>query len=351
MSEQMTKRERVMAATRGDSVDRVPVSFFGHHHVVERDAESNVEYLAKRQREFDWDFVKLQLSNSYFGQAWGGEYRWDPDVSPVSGAILVRPAVKDVADLARLPRLDPTQGVFREHVRMASLMKEALKGEVPFAHTVFSPILVAGLLTDATPRSASMMTNLRALMREAPDKLHAALTTISDTLANYARECIRAGADGIFVTNSPWSRDAITDEEYVRFVKPYEVKLFEAANDEGAIFNIMHPCKENIMLNVISDYPVSVISYDSTSHRNPSLRVTLEQTEKAVWGGISRDTLLNGPVEAIRAEARESFRLTGGRRFLLGPSCATSDRAPQAHLRAASEAIIECGPPPGLNLW
>ncbi len=351
MREQMTKRERVMAAARGEPVDRVPVSFFGHHHDVERTAESNVAFLAERQRKLDMDFMKLQLSNSYLGEAWGAVYRWDPKTSPVSGAVLVKPAVKNVADLARLPRLDPTKGVFGEHVRMSRLLKEAFKGEVPFVHTIFSPLLVAGLLTDATPRTASIMVEIRRLIREDPDTLHAALVTISRTLADYARECIRAGADGIFLTNSPWSRDVVTEEEYLRFGKAYELPIFQAANQEGAKLNVMHPCRDNIMLNVVSDYPVLVLSYDSASPRNPSLHTVLEQTNKSVWAGLHRDTLLSGPPESIRAEVQESFKQTGGRRFLLGASCAISDRVPEAHLNAARDAVIECGTPPGLRLW
>ncbi|MFC2008682.1 uroporphyrinogen decarboxylase family protein [Chloroflexota bacterium] len=351
MREQMTRRERVMAAARGEPVDRVPLSFFGHHHEAERTAESNVAFLTEQNRRLDWDFMKLQLSNSYLGAAWGAEYRWDPETSPVSGAVLVKPAVKKVEDLAKLRRLDPTKGVFGEHVRMGRLFRDALGDEVPFVHTIFSPLLVAGLLTDATPRTASIVTELRRLMRESPDTLHEALSTIAKTLSDYARECVRVGADGIFMTNSPWSRDVITEEEYVHFAKPYDVAVLEAANEEGATFNMMHPCKEDIMLNVISDYPVAVLSYDSVSHRNPSLRVTLEQTDKSVWGGLHRDTLLNGPLEAIRAEVQDAFKQTGGRRFLLGPSCAISDRVSDSHLSAARDAIIQCGTPKGLKLW
>lgn len=351
MIEQMTKRERVMAAARGEPVDRVPVSFFGHHHEVERAAESNVAFLVEQNRRLGWDFMKVQLSNRYYGEAWGARYRWDPETSPVSGPVLEEPAVKNAANLAKLPRLDPTKGVFGEHVRMARMLKDALRDEVPYVQTIFSPLLVAGLLTDATPRTASLVTELRRLMREAPDTLHEALSTISQTLADYARECIRAGADGIMLGNSPWSRDVLTEEEYVGFAKPYEVPILEAANQEGATLNIMHLCKENIMLNVISDYPVLVLSYDAASHRNPGLRVALEQTDKAVWGGLHRDTLLSGSPETIRAEVQDSFKQTGGRRFLLGPSCAISDRVPEANLKVARDALIECGTPPGLQLW
>lgn len=178
-------------------------------------------------------------------------------------------------------------------------------------------------------------------MKENPEALHHGLSIIIQSLADYARQAIRVEADGIFITTTVWSRDVITEEEHEIFGRPYDLPIYEAAIDEGATFNILHLCRENIMLDFLSDYPVQVISYDASSPRNPGLAEALGRTNKAIWGGIDhKNTLLNGPVDAIVAEVQAALEQTGGRRFFLGPSCAISSQLPDVHLLAAKEALF-----------
>ena len=338
---EMSKRERVMAAVRGEPVDRVPLSFFGHNHPVERSSETLAPYLLEQNRKFDWDFIKVNLRATYYGEAWGCKYRWDPERGPE----LEDNVVKSADDFRKLKRLDPTEGVLGDQIRVAKLLGEALKGSVPYVHTAFTPLTVVNKLAGALSHTTSETDIVKRFMKENPEALHHGLSVISQTLADYAREAIRAGADGMFLTTTVWSRDAITEEEYEIFGRPYDLAIYEAAIQEGATFNILHLCRENIMLDLLSDYPVQVISYDALSPRNPSLREAMERTDKALWGGIDHKTaLLKGPVEAIVAEVHAALEQTGGKRFFLGPGCSISSSfnitlVPEAHLLAAKEAL------------
>ncbi len=147
--------------------------------------------------------------------------------------------------------------------------------------------------------------------------MHHALSVVSQSLADYAREAIQAGADGMFITTTVWSRDAITEEEYKIFGRPYDPAIYEAAIQEVATFNILHLCRENIMLDLLSDYPVQILSYDALSSRNPSLQEAMGRTDKAIWGGLTHktsvpDTLLEGPVGTIVAQVHAALEQTGG---------------------------------------
>jgi uroporphyrinogen decarboxylase len=116
--------------------------------------------------------------------------------------------------------------------------------------------------------------------------------------------------------------------------------VYEAAIQEGASLNILHICRENIMLDLLSDYPVQVINYEATSPRNPSLREAFERTNKALWGGLDhKTTLLKGPVDKIVAEVHDALDQTGGRRFILGNGCTSVSQVPEAHWIAAKEAL------------
>jgi len=54
----VTKRERVLAALRGDPIDRVPLSFWLHNFVTENSAAGLAAETLRLVRTFDWDFLK-----------------------------------------------------------------------------------------------------------------------------------------------------------------------------------------------------------------------------------------------------------------------------------------------------
>jgi len=124
---EMSKRERVMAAIKGEPVDRVPVSFYEHNHKAERSSDTLFPHLLEQNRKFDWDFIKIQCRASCYGEAWGCEYRWDPERGP----ILKDYIIKNADDLKKIKRLNPAEGVFGDQIRVVKLLGKALKGSTP----------------------------------------------------------------------------------------------------------------------------------------------------------------------------------------------------------------------------
>ena len=65
---------------------------------------------------------------------------------------------------------------------------------------------------------------------------------ISTDYAELAKALIsEAGVDGIYLSVNNVSPDGITEEEYRKYIAPYELKLLEAANEAGGS-NILHIC-------------------------------------------------------------------------------------------------------------
>jgi len=67
----MTSRDRVLAALRGEAVDRPPISFWGHVYHRESSAEELVAHTLERWRQFRWDWVKLNPRKHYHVEPWG----------------------------------------------------------------------------------------------------------------------------------------------------------------------------------------------------------------------------------------------------------------------------------------
>ena len=332
----MTKRERVMAAIKGEEVDKVPASFWGHNHLAERSAEALAPYLLEQNRKFDWDFIKVNLSYTSFVEPWGSKYRFDAEKGPQ----LEDYPVKNVNDLRKLERLDPTKGMLADQVKVSKYLAEAVKREVPIVHTIFSPLSVVARLCGGIAKTPTEASAVQKFMVENPEGLIEGLQTITSTLVDYAREVIRAGADGIFFATTVWSGDTLTKEQFEIFGKPYDLVIYKAAAEEGATFNMSHLCRENIMLeDMTAGFPTHVISYDSLSPRNPSLKEAMSRTDKALCSGVRGATLLNGPVEAISAEVRATLEATGGRRLILGPDCVVPPNTPDKHLLAVNKLL------------
>lgn len=324
----MTKRERVFAALRGEPVDRVPVSAWGHDFQREWSAQGLAEASLETYRQYDWDFIKVNPRATYYAEGWGARYQ--PSGQPNQPPQLIEPAVSSAADLSRLRPLDVTKGAYGEQLAALSLIVQAV-GEAPVIQTVFSPLAVMSRLTGSTAA-------VQGLMREAPQALEAALAVIADTLAVYARACLERGAAGIFFASVEWgSRDNISPQEYDRFARPYDLRVLYAV--AAAPFNVLHVCRDNNLLEGLLDYPVAALHWDVHGKANPSLGDVLSRTDKAVMGGVAPEvSLASGSPQAVAAEAAAAIEQTGGRRFLLAPSCSVDPQTPEANLRALREA-------------
>lgn len=331
----MNKIERVRAALRGEDVDRIPVSFYFHNHAVESRTDRLADYLLLMNDRFDWDFLKAGLRPSYYAEAWGCGARFFPDRVPE----LETYPLHTVEDLKKLKKVNPKTGVFAEHVKVAGQLHQALGGKELFVMTVFSPLAVAGRLAGGVVNTRSEYQNLLHLLHEDPEAVRRGLQVITETLCEYARDLVRAGADGIYLSTSVWSGGALSEEQYALFAKPYELALLNAVIEEGGTFNILHICRENIRFDLFTDYPVELFNYEATSPRNPSLQEALAKTDKALWGGLDqRKTLPAGPIARIAGEVHAALDQTGGKRFFVGPGCTSASPVPDAHYDAARGA-------------
>ncbi len=332
MASAMTKREQVQAALRGEPVDRVPGGMWGHDLLREWTPEGLAAWTLEGYRAYDWDFIKVNPRATYYAEAWGSRY--EPSGNAYDQPRLIDPAIKTAADLHYIKPLDVHQGPFAEHLEGLRLIGEGLAGEAPLAQTVFCPISVINRLT------GSDIEKTRGFMHEAPADLHLALASVTKTLGDYAVACIEeAGADGIFFATVEWAtHDTVSEAEYCEFGRPYDLQVL--ARVQQASFNVLHDCRENNMLDLLLDYPVHALNWADTSPGNPTLEQVQVMTDKAVMGGVNRDTTLSkGTPEQVMAEVRAAVQQTDGRRFLLGPNCSVLPGTPDANYRAIREAL------------
>ncbi len=329
----MTKRERVLAALRGDPVDRVPLSFWMHNFVTENSAEGLAGETLRLARAFDWDYLKPQSRAQGFAEMWGLTYR--PSTERAVQYTVTHTPLHGAADLGRLEPADPLQGALGEQLSALEMIRAAVGPDTPIIWTVFAPLMVMpNLLRGGRAQALE-------IARTEPKAMEHALAVIAETLATYARACLAAGADGLFYATNVATRDAIGADECRRFQRPYDLRVLAAV--AGAPFNLMHVCGTGIHFDEFVDYPVTAFSW-ATVPGNPSLAEGRKRTGRAVVGGLpAKPGIVSMTSEEIAARAREAITEMNGRGLLLGPDCSINPDTPEELMHAVG-AVVRTSP-------
>lgn len=324
-----TSRERVWATLRGDVVDRPAVSFWGHFYHRESSASELVDATLEHQREYGWDWVKLNPRKHYHVEDWGVRYRYPgrADEKPV----LESWPIHQPPDWRKVTPKNPKQGALGEQLEAVRLLRQRLPDDVPMIETVFTPLAILAEMVEEPGV-------LKLHMREEPDAVRQALEAVTATFEPFVTQVIAHGADGIYLATTDWaSKTWMTADEYREWARPYDLRLLAAV--AGAPFNVLHVCKPRNLLFDLSDYPVRAFSYDATDPSNPTLDQALSRLPGALMGGISHEGALQSGVDAVTAEVRRGFEQTGGRRWLVAPGCSIPPRTPAANLKAVRAAV------------
>ncbi|MBI2886966.1 MAG: uroporphyrinogen decarboxylase [Chloroflexi bacterium] len=329
MAESMSHRERVMAALAGAEVDRPPVSMWRHFYDQETTGPGLVEAMLAFQQRHDWDFLKLNPRAQYHVEDWGVRHHYPAD--PQQAPALVEAAVKSPEDWGRLRPLEVHAGALGEQLQALREVTGALGGAVPVLMTVFTPLSIAARLVDSEA-------TMQAHLREHPTQVRGALELITESYTAFAEACLEAGADGLFFATTSWaSQVLLSEEEYQRFGRPYDLRALHAARQ--APFNVLHVCRSQNMLRALLDYPVHAFNWDACDATNPGLAEARTLTGKALIGGIDQRTLHRNTPQEAAAQAGQALAQAGRRGFMLGPGCTVSPRTSPQHLEALKAAV------------
>jgi uroporphyrinogen decarboxylase len=328
----MNKKERVDAALRGDPVDRVPASMWGHDFVREWSVQTLAEALIENFTRYDWDYLKVNPRASYHAEGWKAKYR--PSGEKYKAPICDETPIKCAADWKRLRPLDPDFGPLGQQLRVLQLLNHAVGYDAYFVQTIFCPLGVA-LYIAGDNREVVLQT-----LYEDRKAMHAALRVITETFTAFAIACLDEGASGIFYATNGWaSKGILTPDQYREFGEQYDLEFLDAIKSRSK-FNILHNCGTHIYFDQLASYPVQALSWGDTLEGNPDLREGKMRSGKAVMGGISEQTTLkSGSASQVQEEVTRALELTDGKHFLLAPGCAVPPETPAKNLAAIRRAL------------
>ena len=309
----MTAGERVHAAVKGETVDRVPFCFWHHFKPEgsgERLAEMTLEFFVQK---FDLDIVKIMPDLPY----------------PLPGKL------NSADEIRSLPRLDLTEHNFHEQLVCIRALRERLGNDYPLILTLFSPFTT---ITRAMPKKAAI-----EQVRQHPDECKQGMATIAANLSDLMAAAVEAGASGIFFSCMGATSSDFTPEEYKSLIRPYDLQALEGA--KNGWLNIVHvhadPAQEgeDIYFEDFVDYPVSVMSW-SDRLTGPSLAEAGTMTNKCLMGGLwERGPLTHGSEMELENEILAAITETNGRHLILANGCSSPDDVDEQWLHIARRLV------------
>ncbi len=309
----MNKKERVIAAFKGQETDHVPVSMWQH---VPPEYWGNDDKFAQVQAQFlqdsDVDFLKLS-GDKYFG--------WPS------------PVLKDIEkaeDLYRIQPLGANHPYIHGQIERTKKVVAALGGACPAIYLIFVPLSYIRL-TIGYPM-------MMKLIRENPSAMKYACNVVAQDVKLLVQGIIQeSGADGIFYSVQNGEKNRFTYEEYRDWVMPSDKAVLDYANSLSDM-NAIHFCAwEEIpnRLSVWEDYHAPVVSW-SRYFDIMDIQEAKKHFGCTVWGGFDNRPgtfLYTASREEIEKETANLIAQGGKQGYILGSDCSIHNELPVERIR------------------
>ena len=327
----MNKIERVLAVLEGTQPDRLPVSFW-HHFGPDAVGSKAIEAHVRHVETYDLDFLKVMCDGRY------------PLPHRADGII------DDVADLDRLAPMRGDEDVFGRHLEVLQALSQRFAGELWMTTTIFNSwstlrrLMTSDIDVHGPPTRGRVVdlrdAKLSQFLAAAPDVFAKALDAVTQTLSNFARHCLAAGADGIYLSvRDDWVDTAENGVgAYDRLVRGGDLKILAAA--AGGNLNILHVCGKPLDFGRFGRYPVQALNW-ADRIGGPSIAEVAPWLGPALCCGIDNlGTLASGSPGDIQREVADAVDQAAGRPIMIAPGCTFDAHAvPPSNLRAIRQAV------------
>lgn len=323
----LSKRERLEKTIAGETTDRTPVALWRHWPGDDQRPMDLVQACLDFQNRWDFDFIKITPASSYCLIDYGVQDKWEGNIEGTRN--YTRRAVETSLDWTKLRRLDPLKGSLGQQVQTVELMGNALKGDVPFLQTIFSPLSQARNLAG----EATMLEH----MRTSPERFKEGLEIITENILRFLDTLRKTKMAGIFYAILNATHAKLSRAEYEEFGRPYDLQILNALQPHWWC-NMVHLHGSLPMMDVVGDYPVQAMNWHD-QETSPDLASGKTQFRGAVCGGLGRWDVYQQTPLMVREQARQAMQATENKRLILSTGCVIMTNTPISNIRAVRESV------------
>ncbi len=327
----MSHCERVSTVLAGEHPDHPPVSFWQHFPSDGWHGAPAVDAHLRHLRRYELDFLKVMNDNGY----------------PTA------PDVRSAGDLRNLPVLQGDEEGYGRQLELIRTLSQELSGKVMTTTTMFNAwAILRRVVTPKTVdrhdpptlggRTAAADLRLTELLAEDRAVVAAALDVIATSQSNFARKCIQAGADGVFLSvRDDWIDTRANGQgTYEEMVREGDLRILEAAG-EGRL-NMLHVCGISRKFDMFAAYPVHVINW-ADREAGPAIGEVIDRIKPIICGGVGNlVTLPTGTPQDVAGQVHDAIRQAGDRPLMISAGCTYDpQRVPEENLDAMVRAARE----------
>lgn len=296
----------------GKKIHKIPYSFWTHLPKVDLDPVKLADETYQLYEDYNLDFVKTMNNGSYAVEDYGCECDFS-DIEKGGVGKIKTPLVKDYGDWNRVKPLSIKKGALARELEYLYLLINKIGSKAPIVFTIFSPITIANKLSDG-----NLLEHIKN--SEYNDKLILkALDIIAETNKKLVKEVLKIGASGIFFASQLSSYNFLSKKQYLKYGVPFDLEVLQSAS-EGGWFNILHIHGDNIMFDLLKDYPSQAINWHIWE-AEPGIDIARKKTDKVFVGGINRRDITAKNEKAVYKQIQIALQMTRGYKFILSPGC------------------------------
>ncbi len=340
MKKQMRSKERILAAIRGEDVDRIPICppfqaswALAHHHVSTKESIEKPDLAAEAQIKFleifDMDGLDILWDWLAPVEAIGCQVEI-PDVG-VGAPTTMSHIIQDKDSLERLEIPNPEDdNRIKRAIETAEYLLKRLGGDKYLYCDLVGPLTLAGEFRGVE----QLMRDLFKNRPFAEDILRYATATVKA----YYRYMSELKVDGVCICDPLASGEMISKKFFDRFSKPFLEDIADTIRNSGKHV-ILHICGDvSDRIEGIMDVEPDILSLES--------KVDLALAKKVLMGKVAilgnldvATTLAVGTREQVRKEITSAIKKTDGKGHILGGGCDIAPITPAENIGIWKEVV------------
>jgi len=287
----MTHTERIKALLNGGTVDRPPFVAWGpHFNLEDKHTGDFTKAVIAYQNQHDFDILKVMMNGLYDTEDFGQVIAECENSDDPCFKKTVRSAFQSLDDWKNAKVTDIRQGAIAREIENIRILSEYYHGTVPILASIFSPYRMLGQLCGGYGGPGFFFEgNYIDFISAHESEYFEVMEVMTHQTINMMNGFLDAGAAGFFYCpGGTYEMDPSTREQYLKYIKPYDVRCLEAVKDKSW-FTMAHLCGEPCChMTDMLDLPVQALNWEDQSPTNPSIKEVRTMTDKILMGGIDR---------------------------------------------------------------
>ena len=319
----MNKRERVVAAIRGQKTECIPTCFSLHFREEQKFGEEAVKAHLDFFEKTDTDVIKIMNENQV------------PNMGDIRCA----------EEFAKYRKMDVSESFIQDQLKMTRTILKYADPEAFSVGTLHG--IVASMihpLEKAGRTSIESRFFLRDSLRQNEQPVLEAMRRVSDIMCDLAREYIHCGLDGVYYAALGGERRIFTDEEFERWIKPFDLKIMKAVKDVGG-YCILHICKDEVNMERFQPHMeyTDIVNwgvYEAPYSLQDGKKLF---SGKTIMGGLANRSgvMVEGTIEELQNEVKKIVTEFGREGFIMGADCTLPTDIDAERVRAIVDVCRE----------